>query len=246
VVLGGAIVVIWGVIVSVQSLQGFRAVKVGLATALVVLACSLSGAAAERPVKIVALGDSLSAGLGVAADEAFPAKLARALEANGHTVEMINAGVSGDTAAGGLARLDWSVPEGTEAVILELGANDALRGFDPAVTREALDQILERLKSRGVPVLLAGMRAPPNMGVDYARRFDPIFPELAQKHGVPLYPFFLDKVASEAALNQRDGIHPTAGGVEVIVRGILPKAEELVQTALQRRHSAVPPKGGTP
>jgi acyl-CoA thioesterase-1 len=246
VVLGGAIVVIWGVIVSVQSSQRFRAVKLGLAAALVVLACSLSGAAAERPVKIVALGDSLSAGLGVAADEAFPAKLARALEAKGHTVEIINAGVSGDTAAGGLARLDWSVPEGTEAVILELGANDALRGFDPAVTREALDQILERLKARGVPVLLAGMRAPPNMGVDYARRFDPIFPELAQKYGVPLYPFFLDKVASEAALNQRDGIHPTAAGVDVIVRGILPKAEELVQTALRRRQSVAPAKGGTP
>ena len=219
---------------SVQSLQRFRLVK-GLAVVLLVLTLLLPAAAAERPVKIVALGDSLSAGLGVGAEEAFPAKLERALRAKGHAVEVINAGVSGDTAAGGLARLDWSVPDGTEAVILELGANDALRGFDPAGTRDAIDQILQRLKARGVPVLLAGMRAPPNMGADYARRFDAIFPELAQAHGVPLYPFFLDQVASQAALNQRDGIHPTAAGIDVIVRGILPKAEELVQTALQKR-----------
>lgn len=221
---------------SVQSSQRFRLVK-GLAVALLALMWSLPAAAAERPIKIVALGDSLSAGFGVAADEAFPAKLERALRTKGHAVEMINAGVSGDTAAGGLARLDWSVPDGTEAVILELGANDALRGFDPAGTRDAIDQILQRLKARGVPVLLAGMRAPPNMGADYARRFDAIFPELAQAHGVPLYPFFLDQVASQAALNQRDGIHPTAAGIDLIVRGILPKAEELVQTALQRRRS---------
>ena len=229
---------------SVQSLQRLRLVK-GLAVVLLALGWSLPAAAAERPVKIVALGDSLSAGLGVGAEEAFPAKLERALRAKGHSVEVINAGVSGDTAAGGLARLDWSVPDGTEAVILELGANDALRGFDPTGTRGAIDQILRRLKARGVPVLLAGMRAPPNMGADYARRFDAIFPELAQAHGVPLYPFFLDQVASQAALNQRDGIHPTAAGIDVIVHGILPKAEELVLTALQRRQVVVPAKAGT-
>lgn len=228
-------VVIWGVIVSVQGLQRFRFVKAGLAVALLALALPAAAAAADRPVKIVALGDSLSSGLGVAADEAFPARLERALRAKGHAVEMINAGVSGDTAAGGLARLDWSVPDGTEAVIVELGANDALRGLDPAVTRDALDQILQRLKARGLPVLLTGMRAPPNLGADYSRRFDAIFLQLAEAHGVPLYPFFLDQVASQAALNQRDGIHPTAAGVDVIVRGILPKAEELVQAALQKR-----------
>jgi acyl-CoA thioesterase-1 len=216
-----------------------------LAIALFTLAWTLSAVAADRPVKIVALGDSLSAGFGVAADEAFPAKLERALRAKGHSVEMINAGVSGDTAAGGLARLDWSVPEGTEAVVLELGANDALRGFDPAVTRNALDQILQRLKARGVAVLLTGMRVPPNMGADYARRFDPIYPELAQTHGVPLYPFFLEQVAGQQALNQRDGIHPTAAGVDVIVKGILPKAEELVQEALKRRQIVIPAKTGT-
>jgi acyl-CoA thioesterase I len=225
------------VIVSVQSLQRFRFVKAGLSVALLTLALAfaLPAAAADRPVKIVALGDSLSSGLGVAADEAFPARLERALRAKGHAVEMINAGVSGDTASGGLARLEWSVPDGTEAVIVQLGANDALRGLDPAVTRDALDQILQRLKAWGLPVLLTGMRAPPNMGADYARRFDAIFPQLAQAHEVPLYPFFLDQVAAQAALNQRDGIHPTAAGVDVIVRGILPKAEELVVTALQRR-----------
>ncbi len=230
---------------SVQGLRVFRFVEVGLAIALCVSAWVYPAGSAERPVKIVALGDSLSAGYGVAANEAFPVRLERALRDKGLAVEMINAGVSGDTTTGGLARFDWSVPQGTEAVILELGANDALRGIDPAITRDALDQILKRLQARGIAVLLAGMRAPPNMGPDYTRRFDAIYPELAKAHGVPLYPFFLDHVAGDSALTQQDGMHPTAAGIDVIVKGTLPQAEELVQTALQRRRVAIPAKAGT-
>jgi acyl-CoA thioesterase I len=193
--------------------------------------------AAEPPVKIVALGDSLTAGYGIAAGDSFPVKLERALKGKGHAVEIQNAGVSGDTASGGLARLDWSVPEDADAVILELGANDALRGVDPEVTRQALDETIRRLKARGIAVLLAGMRAPPNMGPDYVRRFNAIYPELASAHDVILYPFFLEGVASDQTLNQRDGIHPTAGGLDVIVHGILPKAEELVAAARRNRKS---------
>jgi acyl-CoA thioesterase I len=173
----------------------------------------------------------------MAAADAFPAKLERALKAKGYAVEVLNAGVSGDTAAGGLARLDWSIPEDIQAVIVELGANDALRGVDPDVTRRALDEILRRLKERRITVLLAGMRAPPNMGLDYVRRFDAIYADLAKKYETILYPFFLEAVAADGTLNQRDGIHPTAAGVEVIVRGILPKAEELVRRTLDARKS---------
>lgn len=179
-------------------------------------------------MRIVALGDSLSAGYGLAAGEAFPPKLERALKAKGYAVEMSNAGVSGDTASGGQGRLDWSVPDGTDAVILELGANDALRGMDPAVTRAALDDILARLKARNIKVLLCGMLAPRNLGAEYAARFDAIYPELAAKHDVLLYPFFLTDVAGKAELNRPDGLHPTAAGIDVIVRNILPKVEELV------------------
>jgi acyl-CoA thioesterase-1 len=175
-----------------------------------------------KPVKMVVLGDSLSAGLGLPASAAFPARLQRALKDKGIEVDMINAGVSGDTASGGRDRLDWSVPEGTEAVILELGANDALRGVDPKVTRSALTDILTRLKARGIAVLLCGMYAPPNYGSDYSARFNAIYPELAKSFGVPLYPFFLEGVATEAKLNQADGMHPTAEGVDTIVRNILP------------------------
>jgi acyl-CoA thioesterase-1 len=194
-------------------------------------------AAAERPVKIVALGDSLTAGYGLSAANAFPAKLEKALRAKGLAVEVVNAGVSGDTAAGGLERLDWSVPEGTDAVIVELGANDMLRGGDPERTRQALDAIVGRLTERQIPVLLAGMRAAPNLGGDYARVFEPIYPELAAKYGVLYYPFFLDGVASDTKLNQRDGLHPTAGGIDAIVARILPKVEELVARARDKRGS---------
>ncbi len=170
-----------------------------------------------KPVKMVVLGDSLSAGLGLSASAAFPVRLQKSLETKGIKVDMINAGVSGDTSSGGRDRLDWSVPEGTEAVILELGANDALRGTDPAVTRAALSDILTRLKARKIAVLLCGMLAPPNYGSEYAARFNAIYPELSKSFGVPLYPFFLEGVAADAKLNQADGLHPTAAGVEAIV-----------------------------
>jgi len=182
-------------------------------------------AVTAKPVKMVVLGDSLSAGYGLPAGAAFPVRLQKALDTKGIKLDMINAGVSGDTASGGRDRLDWSVPEGTEAVIVELGANDALRGTDPAVTRAALSDILTRLKARGVAVLLCGMVAPPNYGSEYATRFNAIYPELAKSFGVPLYPFFLEGVAADARLNQADGMHPTAEGVDVVVKNILPTVE---------------------
>jgi acyl-CoA thioesterase-1 len=189
----------------------------------------------NKPVKMVVLGDSLSAGLGLPASSAFPTRLQKALDDKGIAVEMVNAGVSGDTSSGGRDRLDWSVPEGTEAVIVELGANDALRGVDPAVTRSALSEILGRLKARGIAVLLCGMLAPPNYGHDYADRFNVIYPELAKAFDVPLYPFFLNGVAADAKLNQADGIHPTAEGVDIIVHNILPSVEALLGT-IKRQH----------
>jgi acyl-CoA thioesterase-1 len=188
-------------------------------------------AAGERPVKIVALGDSLTAGLGLPAAAAFPARLAQALTAKGIAATVANAGVSGDTASGGLGRLDWSVPEGTEAVIVELGANDALRGIDPKLTKAALDGILNKLDGRHIAVLLAGMRAPRNLGPDYVNAFDAIFPDLASTHAVVFYPFFLDGVAADPKLNQADGLHPNAAGVDVIVVRILPRVEELITAA---------------
>jgi acyl-CoA thioesterase-1 len=178
-----------------------------------------------KPVKVVVLGDSLSAGLGLSASAAFPERLQKALKSKGIDVDMTNAGVSGDTSSGGRDRLDWSVPAGTEAVIVELGANDALRGLDPSVTRAALTDILTRLKARGIAVLLCGMVAPPNYGSDYSARFNAIYPELAKSFAVPLYPFFLQGVATVAVLNQADGMHPTPEGVDVIVKNILPTVE---------------------
>jgi acyl-CoA thioesterase-1 len=180
---------------------------------------------ATKPIKLVVLGDSLSAGLGLPASAAFPERLQKALQVKGIEVDMVNAGVSGDTSSGGRDRLDWSVPEGTEAVIVELGANDALRGIDPSVTRAALTDILTRLKARGIAVMLCGMVAPPNYGSDYSARFNAIYPDLAKSFGVPLYPFFLQGVAADATLNQADGLHPTAEGVDVIVKNILPTVE---------------------
>ncbi len=187
--------------------------------------------ATEPPIRIVALGDSLTAGFGLPAQSTFPTRLEAALKAKGIAVAIENAGVSGDTASGGLARLDWSVPEGTDAIILELGANDALRGLDPKLTRTALETIVKRLKERHIAVLLAGMIAPRNLGADFARAFDPIYSELAAKYDLLLYPFFLDGVAADPALNQGDGLHPTAAGVDVIVSRILPKVEELIARA---------------
>jgi len=187
--------------------------------------------AADKPVKIVVLGDSLSAGYGLNVQDAFPSKLQAALKAKGYATEMINAGVSGDTATGGLERFVWSVPSDADAVILELGANDALRGVSPDVTRSALDQILSKIDARKLPVLLAGMKSPPNMGPDYVAKFDAMYPELAKKHDAIFYPFFLDGVAADDKLNQRDGMHPNPQGVDVIVKNILPKVEELIAKA---------------
>jgi len=183
------------------------------------------------------LGDSLSAGYGLPADAAFPAKLAKVLSAKGIAVEVTNAGVSGDTASDGLSRLDWSVPAGTQAVIVELGANDALRGIDPQLTKAALNNILIALAKRHIAVMLAGMQAPRNMGPDYVRDFDAIYPALASTHPVVFYPFFLDGVATEAKLNQGDGLHPNAAGVDVIVARILPQVEELITRARRARGS---------
>ncbi|RXH07589.1 arylesterase [Bradyrhizobium guangzhouense] len=188
-----------------------------------------------KPIKLVVLGDSLSAGLGLPAQDAFPAKLQKALQAKGIVVDMTNAGVSGDTASGGRDRLDWSVPEGTEGVIVELGANDAMRGIDPDLTRAALTDIVQRLKARKIAVMLCGMLAPPNFGADYGARFNSIYPELAKQFDVPLYPFFLDGVAADAKLNQADGIHPTAEGVDIVVDKMLPTVEAFVRTIGEQR-----------
>jgi acyl-CoA thioesterase-1 len=191
-----------------------------------------------RPLTIVALGDSLTAGYGLGANVAFPARLQAALRARGHAdVIVANAGVSGDTASGGVERLEWSVPGDADAVIVELGANDALRGVDPKVTKSALDRILNRLAARRIPVLLAGMKAPRNMGPDYVNAFDAIYPALASTHQVVFYPFFLAGVAADPRLNQADGLHPNAAGVEVIVTGILPSVEELIRRARDRHGS---------
>lgn len=177
------------------------------------------------PIKLVAFGHSLTAGFGLPEAAAFPTRLAAALKQRGLAVDVVNAGVSGDTSSGGRDRLEWSIPDGTNAVIVELGANDALRGLDPAMTRQALDDIIAKLKARGISVFLCGMYAPRNLGADYAQRFDAIYPELAKKYDVPLYAFFLDGVAGSAALNQPDGLHPTAEGVNIIVTRILPSIE---------------------
>jgi acyl-CoA thioesterase I len=207
------------------------AVKAGAIALMLTIACVVAAVPAraqDKPVNIVVLGDSLSAGFGLAGEASFPSRLSAALKAKGVAANITNAGVSGDTASGGLERIDWSVPEGTEAVILELGANDMLRGIEPDVTRRALAQIIIKLKARNIAVLLCGMRAAPNMGAAYTKGYDAIFPALASTHQVVFYPFFLDGVAADNTLNQRDGLHPNAAGVDVIVKRILPKVEELI------------------
>lgn len=193
------------------------------------------GERASKPIRIVAFGDSLTAGYLLGPLQSFPAQLQAALDARGLNVEVANAGVSGDTVAAGLARLDWAVPAGTDMVIVELGANDALRGLSPANARSGLDQILTRLKSRGIALLLTGMRAPEGLGPDYAKAFDSIYSDLAQKHGVALYPFFLDGVALDAGLNLSDGLHPNAKGVAVIVQRILPSVLGVLEQVKRKR-----------
>ena len=209
---------------------------VGLLTGAMGLA-EVQAAAGAKPIKLVVLGDSLSAGLGLPEAAAFPARLQKVLRDKGVNIDISNAGVSGDTASGGRDRLDWSVPEGTDAVIVELGANDALRGLDPAVTRAALTDIVKRLKARGIAVMLCGMVAPPNYGSEYAARFNTIYPDLAKAFDVPLYPFFLAGVAADRKLNQADGIHPTAEGVDIIVNSILPNVETFVGSIGEQRPS---------
>ncbi|MFO1080944.1 MAG: arylesterase [Reyranellaceae bacterium] len=174
------------------------------------------------PLKLAILGDSLAAGYGVKPDQAIPARLEAALRAQGRDVRVLNQGVSGDTTAGGLERLDWMLADKPDIVLVELGANDALRGLDPAAAERNLDTIIGRLKSAGTTVWLAGMLAPRNFGADYTRQFDGLYKRLADKHGVPLYPFFLDGVAQDPALNQADGIHPNPKGVDVVVARLLP------------------------
>ena len=191
-----------------------------------------------RPVRIVAFGDSLTAGLGLKPGQGFPEQLEKLLKARGIKAAVANAGVSGDTTAAGLTRLAWSVPDGTDAVILELGANDALSGRPPADARRNLEAIVKALDARGVEVLIAGMLAPRNLGPAYVAAFDAIFPELAEKHGALLYPFFLDGVALDPKLNLADGIHPTAEGVAIITARMLPKVEELIARVRARSSSA--------
>lgn len=216
--------------------MNFKALR-GLPLALMLIGSAIIttlpdvSAAQAAPVRLVALGDSLTAGYGLPPSEAFPAQLEVALKARGHNVVVENAGVSGDTATQGLARLDWSVPQGTQAVIVALGANDMLRGLPPEVTRTALNNIVVRLKARGMLVLVSGMRAAPNLGESYRARFDAIYPELAKKQQVRLHPFFLEGVAGTPSLNQPDGLHPTGKGVARMVEGILPDVEQLVEEA---------------
>jgi len=214
--------------------QTVRAALCGLAF---FAAAALPAVSAPQPVRIVALGDSLTAGLGLPAKDGFAPRLQAALVAKGISAEVANAGVSGDTASDGLARLDWSVPDGTDAVIIELGANDMLRGINPQVTRAALDGILRRLAERRILVLLCGMRAAPNLGADFGRAFEPIYPEIATQYGAVLYPFFLDGVAADLSLLQHDGLHPNAAGVDRIVARILPQVEELIARVRARHPS---------
>ena len=187
-------------------------------------------AVAGTPV-IVAFGDSLTAGFGLQNSDSFPAQLEKALKARGQDVKLINAGVSGDTAAAGLARLDWALPDDASGVIIELGANDALQGLDPVATKATLEQMVVEIKARGLPILLAGMEAPRNLGKDYVEQFRALYADLAARYDLILYPFFLDGVALDDKYLMGDGLHPNAAGVARIVEGILPKVEELLAKA---------------
>ncbi len=201
---------------------------------LLTLLTANSVALAQEELHIVVFGDSLTAGFGLPADAAFPAQLAVALKHKGHNIRITNAGVSGDTTSGGLARFDWAVPQDADAVILELGANDALRGVSPKIARSNLDTILSRLKQRSVPVLIAGMRAPANWGADYVKKFNAMFGELATKYQSLHYPFFMEGVIDQPKLKLADALHPNQAGVAEIVRRILPLVEQLLQRASAR------------
>lgn len=205
--------------------------------ALVIASLSLMAllampAAAAKPLSIVAFGDSLTAGYMLPSEQAFPTVLEKALRRDGFDVAVANAGVSGDTTSGGLDRLDWSVPDGTDGVILELGANDMLRGQDPALARRNLEAMITAMKKRNIAVFLAGMFATPTLGATYVDAFNAIYPDLAKAHDLPLYPFFLDGVVGQAKLQLEDGLHPNAAGVETMVRGILPRVEAWLKTLI--------------
>ena len=206
-----------------------RAASLFIMLAACLLLAPLHGIAAEtQPPVIVAFGDSLTAGLGLPQDQSFPAQLEAALKERGTEATVVNAGVSGDTAAAGLARLDWSLPDNASAVIIELGANDALQGLPPEGTKQALTQIIEKVQAKDLPILLAGMEAPRNMGNDYVEQFRAIYIDLAARYHVLLYPFFLEGAAMNDGMTQGDGLHPNAKGVAAIVANILPKVEELL------------------
>ncbi len=211
-------------------------VLVGTFGAPLLMPAALAGA--EKPLRIVAFGDSLTSGYGLRSSQSFPVQLQKALKKRGHNVVVTNAGVAGDTTSGGLERLAWAVPDGTDAVIVELGANDALRGIDPKVTRANMEKIIANLKARHIPILLAGMRSPANWGDGYADDFDAVFPDLARANGLIFYPFFLDGVVLDPKLNQSDGMHPAPKGVAVIVKRMLPSVEELITRAQARRAGA--------
>ncbi|MFS2155317.1 arylesterase [Rhizobium sp. Rhizsp42] len=202
----------------------------GLHIAVIVFSMMLSVSAQARTINLVGFGDSLMAGYQLPPGDGFPEKLQAALKAKGLDVTVANAGVSGDTTTGGLSRIDWSVPDGTDGVILELGANDALRGIAPEQSEKNLDQMITRLKERGIAVFLAGMMAPPNMGGDYAARFNPIYEKLAKKHGLTLYPFFLDGVVLDASLKLEDGMHPNSKGVDTMVQKMEPAITQFIGT----------------
>lgn len=224
-----------------------RRVRFFLTAAVVGLAAV---AATPRPSKadsgvsvtLAAFGDSLSAGYMLAAGDSFPAQLQVALAAKGYKVEVVNAGVSGDTTAGGLQRLDWSLPPDVDGIILELGANDALRGIDPHITKDNLDKIISKIKDKGADILLAGMKAPGNWGPEYQATFDVIYPELAGKHNLPLYPFFLEGVIGEDGFTMDDGLHPTTKGVAELVKRILPDVEALLERIGERKAAAAAAK----
>lgn len=198
----------------------------GIAVLAVILAAGLH--AAPRTPEILVFGDSLTAGFGLPPEASFPARLEAKLREAGIAARVVNAGVSGDTTAGGLARLDWALADKPDLVILELGANDALRGIDPGTVRANLDKMIAKVQASGAKLLLAGMRAPPNWGEEYQDKFDRIYPELARARDVPLYPFFLDGVAMNPELNQPDGLHPNEHGVAIVIDRIAPVVEQLI------------------
>ena len=220
-------------------LVAFRPALQKAAALCIAITMTLGPAHAAEPMRILAFGDSLTAGYGLAdLADAFPAQLEKALRAKGHNVIIVQGGISGDTSAGGRSRLEWALSAKPDAVILELGANDALRAVDPKVTEDNMRAIVQRIHKDGTPVLIAGMMAPPNLGRDYSDRFNPIFPKLAKEANVLLYPFFLDGVVAVPELNQADHMHPLPAGVKIIVHRILPAVEKLVAQIDARRKAA--------